>query len=97
MRLAGHDTNAIAHTPCFEALQQTATASATDGTGIALNQGMKNETTVHFYKNATEIVRTRTYATRALAWAAIQRAAKRGQSAAFASVRTSGEAPTCHH
>ena len=55
-------------------------------------------TTVHYYDpTCTQIVRTRSYATRALAWAAIQRAARRGQVAGYAARRTAQDAPTVHH
>ena len=55
-------------------------------------------TTVNYYDaTGTKIVRTRAYSTRELAWAAIKRAQKRGQIAAFAGTRTAQDQPTVHH
>jgi len=56
------------------------------------------KTTVHYYSNGgTTIARTRTYATRAAAQRAMDRAVKRGIMCAIARVRTADDAPTCHH
>lgn len=55
-------------------------------------------TTVNYYDpTGTEIIRTRTYRTAALAWAAIKRAQKAGKIAMYAGKRTAQDAPTCHH
>lgn len=53
---------------------------------------------VHYYADdASTIVRTRTYGSASLAAAAIKRAQKRGQIAAYAGTRTASDPPTCHH
>ena len=54
--------------------------------------------TIHYYDSTgTRIVRTRGYATRAYANAALKRAAKRGQIAAVAGTRAANDPPTVHH
>jgi len=55
-------------------------------------------TTVHFYDaTGTRIVRTVSYRSPALARAALRRAAKRGQIAAYAHTRQASDPPTVHH
>lgn len=54
--------------------------------------------TIHYYDGTgTRIVRTHSYASRALARAALRCAAKRGQIAAIAGTRTAIDPPTAHH
>lgn len=55
-------------------------------------------TKVNFYNcDGSRIVRTRTYANRVKACAAIKRAQKKRQIAAFAASRIATDQPTCHH
>jgi hypothetical protein len=55
-------------------------------------------TTVLFYdRSGTCVVGVRAYRTHDLAWAALRRAAARGQIAAFGHTRTAMDPPTTHH
>lgn len=63
-----------------------------------MTNNTKTTTTVIFYANdASTVLRTHTYPTRAAAVRAMKRASKLHQVSAIARKRTTDDQPTCHH